>query len=75
VRQGSVLCGIGIAVGLGMALALTRMMSSLLYGVSPTDAVSFGGALLVVGAVALLSSYVPAWRASRVAPATAIRSE
>jgi predicted permease len=74
-RQGSVLCGIGIVAGLGIALVLTRMMSSLLYGVSPTDALSFGGALLIVSVVALVSSYLPAWRASRVAPATAIRSE
>jgi predicted permease len=74
-RQGSILCGIGIAAGFGIALLLTRSMSSLLYGVSPVDALSFGGALFIVGVVALLSSYLPARRASRVAPATAIRSE
>ncbi len=75
VRQGSVLCGIGLGIGLVIALALTRTMASLLYGVSPTDVLSFGGAFLVVCAVAFVSVYLPAWRASRVAPASAIRSE
>lgn len=74
-RQGGALCGIGLAAGLVIAVALTRSMGSLLYGVSPLDALAFGGALLVVGVVALASSYLPARRASRVAPATAIRSE
>ncbi len=74
-RQGGALCGIGLIAGLAIAVALTRSMSSLLYGVSPLDALAFGGALLVVGLVALVSSYLPARRASRVAPATAIRAE
>ncbi|MBK8247292.1 MAG: ABC transporter permease [Gemmatimonadetes bacterium] len=74
-RQGSVLCGTGIAAGLAIAIVLTRSMSSLLYGVSPLDALAFGGALLIVGVVAFASSYLPARRASRVAPATAIRAE
>ncbi|MBL8984575.1 MAG: ABC transporter permease [Gemmatimonadetes bacterium] len=74
-RQGSVLCGTGIAVGLGIAFMLTRSMSSLLYGVSPLDALAFGGSLLVVTVVAFASSYLPARRAAQVAPATAIRSE
>jgi predicted permease len=74
-RQGSVLCGVGLAIGGVLAFALTRLLASMLYGVSPTDAVTFGGAVVVVGSVALISSYLPAWRASRVAPATAIRTE
>ena len=69
------LCLVGLGIGLALALLVTRSMASLLYGVSPTDALSFGGALLVVCVMTLLSSYIPAWRASRVAPATAIRNE
>ena len=74
-RQGSVLCAVGIGAGLVVAFAVTRSMSSLLYGVSPQDALAFGGALLVVSVVALAYTYLPARRAARVAPATAIRSE
>jgi predicted permease len=74
-RQGSVLVAAGLVIGGGLALTLTRMMGALLYGVSPTDGLAFGGSLLVVGALALVSSYIPAWRASRLAPAAVIRAE
>ncbi len=74
-RQGSVLCGVGLVLGAALALAVTRSLGSLLYGVSPTDVLSFGGALIIVIGMTLVSSYLPAWRASRVAPATAIRAE
>jgi predicted permease len=74
-RQGAVLCGIGLVVGVALALGVTRGMASLLYGVSPTDALAFGGALVVVCLMTFISSYLPAWRASRVAPAIAIRNE
>lgn len=73
--QGSRLVGLGLVGGALLAFALTRVMSSLLYGVSPTDAIAFGGSLLVVGALAFVSSYIPAWRASRVPPASAIRGD
>lgn len=74
-RQGSLLCGTGLLVGAVLAVLLTRGLASLLYGVSPTDALVFGVAILVIGSVALLASYVPAWRAARVTPAVAIRNE
>ncbi|MBK9978242.1 MAG: hypothetical protein IPP20_09955 [Gemmatimonadetes bacterium] len=58
-----------------MALGLTRLMGSVLVGVSPTDALAYGGALLLVSALAMASSYIPAWRASRVAPAVVVRGD
>jgi len=74
-RQSALLVATGLAVGGGLALALTRGMRTVLVGVSPTDALVFGGALVVVSALALLSSYVPAWRASRVDPSMAVRGD
>jgi len=74
-RQSAVLVGIGLAVGAVLAFALTRSMGGVLVGVSPTDALAYGGALVVVGGLAMISSYVPAWRASRVEPAMVVRGE
>jgi predicted permease len=75
VRQGMALASLGIAAGLVGALALTRVMSSLLFHVSATDAATFSGVALFVAAIALLASYVPAWRATRVDPLVALRDE
>ncbi len=74
-RQGAVLVGVGLLVGGVVAFALTRRMGSVLVGVSPTDALAYGGATIVVGGLAMISSYVPAWRASRVAPAVVVRGD
>jgi ABC-type lipoprotein release transport system permease subunit len=57
------------------ALALTRTLSSLLYGVSATDVTTFATVPLVLGAIALAATYLPASRATRVDPLTAIRAE
>lgn len=73
VRQGALLTGIGIACGLVAALGLTRLMSSLLYGVSARDVTTFALAPLLFLAIALLASYLPARRATRVEPMEALR--
>ncbi|HXD23174.1 MAG TPA: ABC transporter permease [Gemmatimonadaceae bacterium] len=66
---------IGIAVGVGLAIAATRWVSSLLYGVTPTDALTFAMAGAALAAVALAASAIPAWRASRLDPMEALRDE
>ena len=67
------LAAIGLAIGLAAAFAATRLLSSLLYGVRPTDAITFAVVSILLLAVALLASYLPARRATRVDPLTAFR--
>jgi putative ABC transport system permease protein len=69
------LAAIGAAIGLVGALLATRLAESLLYGVTATDPVTFGGMIAVLGGVALLAGYLPALRASRIEPVTLLRSE
>jgi len=69
------LMGLGLAIGIAGALALTRTMAGLLFEVRPTDVTSFAGAIAGLAAVALLASLVPAWRAARVDPIVALRAE
>ncbi|HUP05069.1 MAG TPA: ABC transporter permease [Bryobacteraceae bacterium] len=73
--QGARLAGCGIALGLGAALALTRLMAGLLYEVAPADPWTFAAVPLALGAVALLASYIPARRAMALDPMTALRTE
>jgi len=69
------LVGIGLAVGVPAALWATRPLASLLYGLEPTDAPTIAAGVLVLVATALVASYIPARRASRIDPIAALRSE
>lgn len=75
IRQAIILVSCGLAIGLAGAFALTRVMSSLLYGVSVTDRFTFVIVSLLLGGTALLASYVPARRATKVDPMVALRCE
>ena len=74
-RQGLGLAAAGGALGLGGALIVSHLMKSLLYGVSPTDVLTFAGVTVVLTTVAVAASYLPARRAMRVDPSTALRYE
>lgn len=75
VREGLLLVVMGIVIGIGGALALTRLLASQLFGVSATNPMTFAAVTLVLGAVALFASFVPAWRAATVDPLVALRTE
>jgi ABC-type antimicrobial peptide transport system permease subunit len=74
-RHGLALTAFAVAVGLAAALAAARLLRSQLFGVSPTDPLTFAGVPLVVAAVALLATYVPARRAAGVDPMEALRAD
>jgi putative ABC transport system permease protein len=74
-RQGGFLLVIGLIIGLVGAAALTRIMSSLLFGVSATDPIIFAATSLLLTMVVMLSSYIPGRRAARVDPMIALRNE
>lgn len=74
-RQGGILAAMGIGIGLLGAFGLTRLMETLLFGVSTTDPLTFGAVPLLLAAVALLASWLPARRAARTDPVNALRAE
>ena len=75
IRDALLVTAIGVLVGLGAALAATRVLSSMLFGLSPRDPVTMIASAVVLIAVATLAAFIPAWRASRVDPMTALRYE
>ncbi|HEV7553018.1 MAG TPA: FtsX-like permease family protein, partial [Candidatus Angelobacter sp.] len=75
VGQGMRLAGIGLAIGIVLALLTTRLLRGLLFGVTPTDPVTFAAVVALLSAVAFVACYVPAYKATRVDPMIALRYE
>ena len=73
--MGLKLAAIGVAIGLALAFGLTRLIASFLFGVKPADPLTYAVVAAVLIAVALLASYIPARRATKVDPMTALRYE
>ena len=74
-RQGLVRAVAGLTLGLTLSAAAARALGAMLHGTSPVDAVIYGSVAAVLLAVVLAASFVPAWRASRIDPVDALRSE
>ena len=75
VRRGLVLAAVGIVIGLGAAVAVSRVLTSLLYEVNSNDPTTYAGVAAVLGLVALVASWLPAIRASSVDPVVALRAD
>jgi len=73
--EAMMLSGVGIAIGLVAALQVTRVMAALLFELTPTDPITLGTVVIVLFGVALLASYLPARRATRVDPVISLRAE
>jgi len=74
VRHGLWLTGGGIAIGIGLALLSTRVMSAFLFGIEATDPATYAAVSGALAVIALVATYLPAWRASRVDPIAALRT-
>jgi predicted permease len=75
IGQGAKMAFVGVALGMAAALGLTRLMSKMLFGVTPGDPLTFLGVAALLAGVALLACYIPARRATRVDPVVALRYE
>jgi ABC-type antimicrobial peptide transport system permease subunit len=69
------LAAIGLAIGLLLSLAASRVMTTMLFGLKPTDAITYIIVLLAVTPVIVVASAIPAWRATRIDPLAALREE
>jgi ABC-type antimicrobial peptide transport system permease subunit len=74
-REGGVLAAFGVVIGIAVALALTRLLAGMLYGVKPSDPLTYGAVALVLVAVSLAACWIPGRRAVRVDPMAALRYE
>jgi putative ABC transport system permease protein len=74
-NQGARMAALGVVIGIAASVAITRLMSSLLFGISATDPLTFVGVAILLCAVAQLASYIPARRATKVDPMVALRYE
>ena len=75
VGEGVVLAGVGVAIGVAMALGLTRVLRTLLYDIKPSDPMTYAGLVVLLGATALAAAWIPARRAARVDPAGVLKGE
>ena len=75
VRHGLVLVAIGLAAGLALALAGTRLMEGLLFGIAPRDPLTFAAITALVLAISAFACWLPAWRAARMSPMMALRQD
>ena len=75
VRQGFVLAATGVVIGTAVSAVATRVIATLLYGVTAHDVLTYVGVALLLGGVALLASYLPARRATRIDPLVALRAD
>jgi ABC-type antimicrobial peptide transport system permease subunit len=73
--QGLVLASLGVGIGIVGALGLRTLLKSLLFGVTPSDPITFGGVAFVLVASAMMATYLPARRAAAVDPIIALRTE
>ena len=74
-RQGALIVLMGVGVGIALATLATKALASILYSAPGPEFVAFGGAAMLLGAAALFASWVPARRAARIDPVSALRSE
>ena len=75
VGQGMAMAGLGVAIGLAVAFGMTRVIGDMLFGVTATDPITFGGIAALLIGVSLLACYLPARRAIKVDPMTALRND
>ena len=74
-RRGLMLTGSGLAIGIAISLVAARLLKALLAGLSPADPIAFGGTAIVLTAIAVCASYLPARRATKVDPVIALRAQ